>query len=226
MFNRQRLWNLRNEPMLLVVVGVGILFIVIILCVVFINQHFYRKVPLYCNDILLPTTEDDCRVGAVTSEQVDNIPVGTVVAFYGNDDDIPDGWVLCDGRDTPSNSLIQLDADSEKPAKQLPDLRGRFIRGAKLMLDNQQIQSGGKDTIDLKHAHIWVDYKGKEWHSYGEGGKKFRVDDWTDGLDTKGVGDFPLISRVKGNLHTNQWGNNNVDNRPEYIELRFIIKVY
>ena len=65
-------------------------------------------------------------------------PIGTIVAYAGKTDTIPDGWMLCDGRD--------LDSRNKKYSKlfetigtvwggdgaslfYLPDLRGRFLRG-------------------------------------------------------------------------------------------------
>ena len=48
------------------------------------------------------------------------LPIGTIVAFFGRDDEIPAGWALCDGRNNPEDSLIQVDADAQQGGIQLP----------------------------------------------------------------------------------------------------------
>ncbi len=56
------------------------------------------------------------------------VPPGTVVAFMGNDDAIPAGWVKCDGTDI-SNEGVLYDALKLVIGNTLPDLRGRFLKG-------------------------------------------------------------------------------------------------
>ena len=56
------------------------------------------------------------------------VPTGSIVAFRGTEEDVPEGWVLCDGRRFPDNAfhkkLVEFLGDN-----QTPDLRGQFLRG-------------------------------------------------------------------------------------------------
>ncbi len=72
------------------------------------------------------------------------VPVGTVVAFFGNETRIPEGWLLCDGRtfvktDYPQLSDL-LDNSGLSPTN-TPDLRGQFLRGGNLT------SKGNRDSV-------------------------------------------------------------------------------
>lgn len=60
---------------------------------------------------------DDFRESIVSEvlASINRIPSGVIIAWHGNAEDIPIGWAICDGK-----------------AKGVPDLRGRFLRGATL----------------------------------------------------------------------------------------------
>jgi hypothetical protein len=55
------------------------------------------------------------------------VPTGTVVAFAGEEADVPQGWTLCDGRalNTVEGSLNLINLIGPDA----PDLRGMFLRG-------------------------------------------------------------------------------------------------
>lgn len=58
------------------------------------------------------------------------VPVGTVVAYYGTEFQVPSDWMICDGRKTVGYPaliahLTTLGVDATKT----PDLRGQFLRG-------------------------------------------------------------------------------------------------
>lgn len=64
------------------------------------------------------------------------VPVGTIVAYAGNDvNKIPEGWKLCDGASVLKTDYPQLYAilgdawGTSGSSFNLPDLRGRFLRG-------------------------------------------------------------------------------------------------
>lgn len=73
---------------------------------------------------------------AVKATHADNgVPVGTIVAFGGHKDSVPDGWLLCDGSLVSSNTFPKLNDmlggawGVSGTSFYLPDLRGRFLRG-------------------------------------------------------------------------------------------------
>ena len=77
------------------------------------------------------------------------VPIGLIAPYFGNPDDLPDNWVVCDG-DTVS--------DSESPlnGKVLPDLRQKFVRGEESKdrdISSDGLASGGSDFIDTQHHH-------------------------------------------------------------------------
>ncbi|MCP4134599.1 MAG: tail fiber protein [bacterium] len=61
------------------------------------------------------------------------VPVGTVLSFAG--DSVPDGWLLCDGSQVSKEeysslySVIGVNWGGDSIIFNLPDLRGRFLRG-------------------------------------------------------------------------------------------------
>jgi microcystin-dependent protein len=76
-------------------------------------------------------TAQIAALGNVTS------PIGTIAAFAGPVDRIPSDWMLCDGRALNKNNEPKLFnrigtawGGNGNPDFKLPDLRGRFIRGA------------------------------------------------------------------------------------------------
>lgn len=63
---------------------------------------------------------------------------GIVVAFAGDENHIPQGWLLCDGRMLDKNdqryqalfaAIGTIHGGAATPNFQLPDYRGRFLRG-------------------------------------------------------------------------------------------------
>ena len=50
-------------------------------------------------------------------------PIGMIIMWSGTEDDIPDGWVLCDG------SEATKDRSDGKGTINVPNLKGRFILG-------------------------------------------------------------------------------------------------
>ena len=152
-------------------------------------------------------------------------PVGAIVAFFGKDVDIPKGWVLCDGRNNPHNSLITADADPSKSGIQLPDLRGRFIRGSESGLDGVRLHSGGHDEHDLRHSHLWASYRGNQWYTFLED-RWEQITEWSNGRGNAGSDHFSLeshVGRIDVRTDTSQA---RFDNRPKYSDLRYIIRIH
>ena len=217
------LWNYRNEPVL-VLLSLAVVGLVGVAVVLALLQFFFRAAPLICNGIWLPTSTEACsgisRIGSTT----ENFPVGAILPFFGLDKDIPVGWVVCDGREVPEDSSIDVDANKRKGGKQLPDLRSRFVRGSATELRREGIRTGGSDTIDLEHVHLWAQKKRGEWYSF-EYNEWKRVDDWSDGIGDDGEGNRPLSNDKDLDLYTGKGGSKSANNLPAYVELRYIIKV-
>jgi len=73
------------------------------------------------------------------AKHADNgVPTGTVVAFMGNLDKIPDGWILADGRDITGAEYTKLRAVLNNDAN-VPNLRGEFLKGAGPTVDGNNI---------------------------------------------------------------------------------------
>ena len=212
-------WDNRNEPLLVLLVLVLLLFLLFI----FGFQVIYRQAPIYYKGIFLPPgTQYITDLSNST-----NVPIGSIVAYFGDDENIPSGWALCDGQNVPENSKINMDADSQQGGKQLPDLRSRFIRGSNLGLNADEVRHGGSDTISLMHAHLWAHFRSNNrWWSHNDRNELVRVDVWNDGLGDDGRGDYPLLVAQDRRLYTSQWGSGQVSNLPSYVELRYIIRVF
>ena len=217
------LWNHRNEPVLVLlsVAVVGLMGIAVILALL---QFFFRAAPLICNDIWLPTSSEECSGISPSDPSTANFPVGVILPFFGRDEDIPDGWVVCDGRDIPADSNIVVDANAKKGGLQLPDLRERFVRGAATELSKVGIRTGGSDAIDLEHSHLWAEKVSGHWYSF-ENKEWKRVDDWSDGIGDSGKGNRPLSNDSDLVLHTDNQGSKSTSILPAYVELRYIIRV-
>jgi hypothetical protein len=103
------------------------------------------------------------------------VPVGTVVAFYGVEANLPNDWRICDGAEIDPNqfpALRDLLVAAGLVANRLPDLRGYFLRGSdstsqgisgidpdfRLRLgQNSKIGSIQQDTL-RSHKHVWPNY--------------------------------------------------------------------
>ena len=106
------------------------------------------------------------------------VPPGTVVAFMGVDDKIPNGWVKCDGTDI-TNKGTEYDALKGVIGNRLPDLRGRFLKGdgkaAEIDVDYIVVGSVGsyQEQAMPKHKHAFSattstsgNHRHRIYHSY------------------------------------------------------------
>ena len=225
--NWTKLWNLRHEPVS-VLVSIAVLLLAVTTIYLTVNQVIFRNAPIICGSQYFPAQKEDCKdIQESRADETQDIPIGTIVAFFGRDSDIPDGWILCDGRDNPANSLVSIDANAEKGGIQLPDLRGKFVRGTETSLDGVQLLTGGEDGISFNHSHIWTEFQSRRWYSYNAEGNRFRVDDWDNGIGNKGDGNYPLLTKGARNakLYTRA-SDQTIDNRPAYAELQYIVRIF
>ena len=210
----------RNEPAVTALSGAAALLL-LLLALLAVWQYFVREEALVQvrSVVLFPSSS-----GGVSAD--DELPIGTIVAYFGADNDVPEGWAICDGQQNPSGSRLRFDADESTGGTQLPDLRGVFVRGAPAELNNRKLITGGEDTVAISHRHGWSTFDGTHWLSFGPDGTEVQIDDWGDGMGNQGGGFFPLNSarRTARTLHTDD-REQQVENRPAYVELRYIIKI-
>lgn len=169
----------------------------------------------------------------VLDKSKNTLPLGIIIPFYGDPKKLEGtGWVVCDGRNLTKESIIDIDADPILGGKQLPDLRGRFIQGLSsgenLFMASNSLHTGGNDQLNLQHSHKWVVYNQKNWKSYNATGNQINIGGWNDGIGNDGKGHYPLYLKTSSsmNLHTEKSGQVQIDNRPSFIKLHYIIKIF
>lgn len=82
------------------------------------------------------------------------VPEGYVVLWYGQEPDIPQGWVLCDGENGT------------------PDLRGRFVKGASdysisgSVVGENEVQLSASQLPPHDHGEPGTESAGEHAHAY------------------------------------------------------------
>ena len=141
------------------------------------------------------------RLGASGVDGFGQVPVGTIVAYAGESEDLPEGWAVCDGTEGT------------------PDLTHRFIMGAGSGVNANS--RGGSDAVTLTAAHLPPhahtvslplpgDMRGNPngWRDHGKGGNYWNRMSWSETRETSSAGG--------GKAH---------NNLPPYRTLRFIMRV-
>jgi len=100
-------------------------------------------------------------------------PTGTMIAFAGTEDKVPDGWLVCDGSSYSTLEKANLfntlgySWGGTGSFFRVPDLRGRFLRG----LDTRDPSEGGEAPLDIDRddrENIFGDVVGNRVGSYQE----------------------------------------------------------
>lgn len=116
----------------------------------FIKKLFIGNV---ADNISIEADNSDCiiKVGGVERARIPQSvglqPAGMIVAYSGTSD--PAGWLLCDGREVSRTTYARLwtaigatyGSGNGTTTFNLPDLRGRFVRGS----DNMGTGAAGRD---------------------------------------------------------------------------------
>ena len=152
------------------------------------------------------------------------VPIGCILMWSGSESDIPAGWALCDGE--------------IHNGKKTPNLRGRFIVGAR---DSYLVgATGGADTVKLtksqmpNHSHLYPnDRTANEFigNNYNAGEAVSKKDSDTKGFNRSGGGDAFVwkTGTAGGDATDKNVGNDGYaeahENRPPYYALCFIMKV-
>jgi hypothetical protein len=170
-------------------------------------------------------------------QQQGAVPVGAVVPYFGDPSDLlsPETeptWVLCDGRTISDAAPLRFDADAEIGGRQIPDLRGSFVRGLEAgtsLSMSGGVTIGGSDVIPpAEHTHSWVSFAGENWSSFQSDGRTAAAfTRWDNGIGNAGEGWYP-ISRQGGRItyYTSVDAHDHGgDNRPRFVSLHFVCRV-
>lgn len=145
------------------------------------------------------------------------VPPGTVVAFMGDDNKIPDGWVKCTGQNIATGN--QYAALRAVIGNTIPDLRARFLRGQGVSSnigitiydENTQVRQYLDQTI-AGHNHgvnINTNYSGDHFHKVNidTGGGFIPSNDTNKALSFRG-------SKGSGDNRLNKSEETNFSDRP------------
>jgi len=149
------------------------------------------------------------------------VPPGTIVAFLGEDDEIPTGWVKCMGQNISSGD--EYAALRAVIGSTLPDLRGRYLKGnargndipEDKIVHNTAI-GGYQNQSLLEHAHD-VDFLTT---SNGNHAHQLRIDTSHNVVDdnrTSNVQAFRASHKIGGQL--SWWDQTNFTDRINGNEL-------
>lgn len=186
------------------------------------------------------------------SEQLRGVPVGTVIAWWGNwsvPRDRPNGFELCDGSNVATTG-------SHISGQRKPDLRNRFIKGATennwdvvqsnrtggtprhqgLRVEGVQLTvpqmpphaHGVKTSGDAAHAHSTLGSAASD-----DGGDSadshFALGDHKDARNWPGIkvagGNHQHDIRTEGAGQTHDHPIPEINNEPPYVEILYLIKV-
>ena len=147
-----------------------------------------------------------------------DVPVGAVLSFYGRKDQVPKGYLLCDGKEITRKDwpvlyelLVQANHDLcvALDIVRLPDLRGYFLRGLNegAGLDGGRSFGSPQEDQLKKHSHRVPGQV--QFHRPPAGGAFASVEN-------------PKVDNNVESPETTEFGGN--ETRPYNIALNFIIR--
>lgn len=167
-------------------------------------------------------------------------PTGIILPFTGNTNDVPPGWVLCDGSALPS-SVVYDDLRGIVGAN-TPDLRGVFLRGFGNINSTNlgPVQGAFQDDLLWEHTHLInlvSSEEGKHTHEvrgaaccHGDDGST-NYPQW-DNRNFSGPEGYPTINefiRPGGDHNHSVQGNTSSvganETRPANYGVNYIIKI-
>lgn len=177
------------------------------------------------------------------------MPIGAILSFAGDENNIPRGWLSCRGQVVSKENYPQLFnvigtiwGGSGTPNFYLPDLRGLFLRGVagesntdpdKDLRYSPQLQHSPSNPGNKGNAVGSVqgdDFKGHD-HNFSDPGhghlytKGCTIDSWGGNVVPSGqnIGDRAAVANSKTNISFAKEGGS--ETRPINAYVYFIIKV-
>ena len=165
------------------------------------------------------------RVAGKVAADVPTMPAGTIIAFGGNLDKIPAGWLLCTGsgvsRSTYQNLFNAIGTNwgvgNNATTFNLPDLRGMFLRGATMGTNRDPDVA---TRYGLRGGNIGDNagsYQGESLLSHDHGFTRYSFKTHR----ARGGGGETLWANDSGARTTKTGGN---ETRPENAYVYYIIK--
>lgn len=146
----------------------------------------------------------------------DPFPVGAIIPWWGDPEDIPYGWSYCDGTDGT------------------PDLRNRFPRGVPDSATDPGA-TGGQTSVDLDiqrmppHSHDGLTGFGGSHHHYLNEYNHADIRAWDSSL--QGLTNEDEVDSTANGSHSHSGeldpagdGSTTMPNRPRFVEMSFIQK--
>jgi microcystin-dependent protein len=184
----------------------------------------------------------------------DALPVGTIIAWGGTSSSVPAGWMLCDGRALSKSAYPELFTAIGKSwggssAKfNLPDLRGRFLRGddagtgrdpdaKKRTPSNPGGNATGVGSVQgdslqnhkhdqTSHSHTYGGYQAMASFSVASVSSTYyavNANSWTDSITETSLNSAIIKGATKYNTKSKL--NAGEETRPKNADVNFIIKV-
>jgi hypothetical protein len=177
---------------------------------------------------------------AEVANNVSMMPAGSIIPFGGSKENIPDGWLLCDGADVSRSQYANLYATigtvwgygDNATTFNLPDLRGVFLRGVS---EDSEKDADAETRAPLKDGGNG----GNNVGSYQDDAIRNITGRWghaqmhgivqSGALKAISVGDTSSWEDNTTPLHDLEFDASNVvpvgsDNRPKNVNVYYIIK--
>jgi hypothetical protein len=191
--------------------------------------------------------------GRSADEEVSHVAVGTVVAFAG--ERVPPGWLLCDGRALDREAWPELFSvlgtthgtgvslvGEEVGDFNLPDYRGRFLRGVDMSAAGQ-ISGADVEASRRFPARAGTGNRGNRVGSYQPDATAFPRDpanafraapsdiasvEWADPQRTGRERHFTLtaaaVARLDAATHNHRIIGGDIETRPKNVAVQWIIR--
>jgi microcystin-dependent protein len=179
-------------------------------------------------------TTDGSSVTAVSQANLTDtlqyalLPTGSIQLYAGQYDNIPNGWLLCDGSAISRTTYeklfdivgTQFGTGNGSSTFNLPDLRAKFPRGATNTADAGA--TGGSDTHTLTVAEM-PSHNHSHNHDYNKSSS-------TSGMIFSTPGSFGGFNAGSGVQQTstdatNTGGGGAHENRPAFLEVLYMIRI-